>query len=142
MLIRRTHRAVLFYIFANLCKSSLMGDSWILLFASVFNLLCSHTSRRLWKILPYSPENESEEGKRRLSYFATSFDSELKKYNVDCNGPLKEVLKCVYIHILIYILDKWIILYIEYDYTCFFPFDHELWTFISKYVCMFLCMYE
>lgn len=48
MLIRRTHRAVLFYIFANLCKSSLMGDSWILLFASVFNfVVLSHFTKTL-----------------------------------------------------------------------------------------------
>ena len=141
MLIWRIYRAVLFYIFANLCKSSLMEDSWILLFASVFNLLCYHTSRRLWKILPYSHENESEEGKKHLSYFETSFDSEVKKYNVDFNGPLKKVLKCVYIHILIYILNKWIILYIEYDYTCFFHWPWIVDIYFKICVCVCVCIY-
>ena len=67
------------------------------------SICCAITLHEDWKILPYSHENESEEGKKHLSYFETSFDSEVKKYNVDFNGPLKKVLKCVYIHILIYI---------------------------------------
>lgn len=41
MLVKKEHieRAMLFYIFANLCKPGLMEDSWIPIFASVFNWL-------------------------------------------------------------------------------------------------------
>lgn len=55
-------------IFTNFFKSdSLTEDRWVLVSASAFNLLQSHTSRSIWKA-PETPwENESENGKQHLS---------------------------------------------------------------------------